>query len=53
MREPEHVDSGAAEHGQPGHTEAGLAPGGGRVTAEVLQLRLADPEGGHMIINNQ
>ena len=44
MGEPEHVDGGGADHGQPGHADAGLAPGGGRVTAEVLQLRLTDPE---------
>ena len=44
MSEPEHVDRGGADHGKPGHAEAGLAPGGGSVTAEVLQLRLTDPE---------
>ena len=50
MSEPEHMDSGAAEHGDPGNTEASLAPGGGGVTAEVLQLRLADPDvSGHVI----
>ena len=54
MGEPEHVDSGAAEHGQPGNTEAVFAPGrGGGVVAQVLQLRLADPEGGHSQVNSE
>ena len=50
MCEPENVDSGTAEHGQPGHTEAVLTPGGGGcAVAEVLQLRLADPVGGDVM----